>query len=165
MARKISTLVSIRAARRADLDRIDAIEARSFAADRFSRAAIARLLASPAAAVLVANTDRGLAGYAAVLFRRGAGVARLYSIAVDPDARGLGAAQALVAAAEGAARRRGADRLRLEVRASNTPARSLYDRAGFTFLEQRPGYYTDGEDAIRLEKRLLPKAAGGRGGV
>jgi ribosomal protein S18 acetylase RimI-like enzyme len=89
-------------------------------------------------------------------------VARLYSIAVDPALRGQGVAAALIAAAENAARARGSRSVRLEVRASNKAALSLYERAGFTFLERKPGYYQNGEDALRLEKRLESCKAGGR---
>ncbi len=148
--------IAIRAAIPGDLDSIEAIEDRSFTADRFSRAALKRLISAQTAAVLVASTGASVTGYAAVLFRKGARVARLYSIAVDPAARGQGVAPALIAAALRTARGRGVTCLRLEVRASNKAGLSLYDRAGFTFLERRPGYYNDGEDAVRLEKRLRP---------
>lgn len=149
-----ATRVAVRAARLGDLRSIEAIERGSFTADRFSSATLRRLIAAETAAVLVAAAGARVAGYTAILFRKGARVARLYSIAVDPAARGQGIAPALIAAAIRAARLRGADRLRLEVRASNAPALSLYDRSGFTFLERSPGYYHDGEDAIRLEKRF-----------
>ncbi len=152
----------IRAARRADLDAIDAIEGRSFAADRFSRAKLNRNLFGWTAASLVAEEDGAPAGYALVLFRLGTRVARLYSIAVDPAHRGRGIAQSLLAGAEDAARARGSLFLRLEVRASNAAGLSLYERAGFTFLERKPAYYDDGEDAIRLEKRLWPGEPGDR---
>jgi ribosomal-protein-alanine N-acetyltransferase len=36
----------------------------------------------------------------------------------------------------------------LEVRASNGPARALYERLGFVVLGRRPRYYRDGEDAV-----------------
>ena len=152
-AMPVSSL-SIRPARKADLDAIDRIEGRSFAADRFSRAALRRLLAASTADCRVAEIDGVLAGYAVILFRAGTRVARLYSIAVDPAFRGHGVAQALVEAAEKASLARGSSILRLEVRASNKAGLSLYDRAGFTFLDRRSGYYSDGEEALRLEKRL-----------
>jgi ribosomal-protein-alanine acetyltransferase len=144
-----------RAARADDLDAIAAVEAAAFdERDRFTRGTLRRIIASPAAqALVVAENDRIL-GYAAVLFRSGARVARLYTIAVDPKAAGRGVGAALLAAAAKAALRRGADRLRLEVRSSNAAARRLYERAGFTRLDERPGYYDDGEAAVRYEKPL-----------
>ena len=148
------SFLSIRPARKADLDAIDRIEGRSFATDRFSRPALRRLLAASTADCRVAEIDGALAGYALILFRAGTRVARLYSIAVDPAFRGHGVAQALVEAAEKASLARGSSILRLEVRASNKAGLRLYDRAGFTFLDRRSGYYSDGEEALRFEKRL-----------
>lgn len=152
----------IRRARREDLDAVDMVESRSFDLDRFPRNSLKRLLAARTAECFVAELDGEIAGYVAVLFRAGATVARIYSIAVDPASRGKGSARGLIAAAEKAARKRGSRAVRLEVRASNKAALSLYERAGFTFLERKPGYYQNGEDALRLEKHLEPRKAGGR---
>jgi ribosomal-protein-alanine N-acetyltransferase len=40
----------------------------------------------------------------------------------------------------------------LTVRASNTPAISLYEQAGYRRLRTRPSYYPDGEDGIEMRK-------------
>ena len=152
----------VRRAFQRDLDAIDQIERRSFARDRFPRRNLRRVLASPACLFLIADAEGAPAGYAMLLFRRGARVARLYSIAVDPAYRGRGIAESLLTAAGAAAAKRGADRLRLEFRPSNVAAQRLYERAGFAPLERRPAYYDDGEDAIRMEKRLIPERANDR---
>jgi ribosomal protein S18 acetylase RimI-like enzyme len=144
----------IRAAAPDDLDSIDRLERASFDGDRFLRRNLRRLLASPSALFLLALEAEGAAGYALLLFRQDARAARLYSIAVDPRFRGRGVAESLIAAAAKAALARGADRLRLELRPSNAPAMRLYQRAGFTFLERKAGYYHDGEDAVRMELPL-----------
>lgn len=44
--------------------------------------------------------------------------------------------------------------LRLEVRQSNTAAIQLYSKLGFNKTELAEGYYTDGEDAIVMEKGI-----------
>jgi len=155
--------ISIRVAKPNDLDAIDAIEQRSFIGDRFPRRNLDRLLQSRSALVVLARLGGRPAGYAALLFRKGSSLARLYSIAVDPDARGQGVADALIDAAIARARRAGGDRMRLEMRPSNKAAQRLYERAGFAVLDRKPGYYNDGEDAIRMEKRLSPRAKGDRG--
>lgn len=152
----------IRPARPDDLDALDRIESRSFTHDRFPRRNLRRLLKSPAAQFLVAESDDRIAGYAMILQRRGSAVSRLYSIAVDPDFRGRRIAESLLDAAAHASRQSGATRLRLELRPSNAAAMRLYQRAGFTIFERRPGYYGDGEDAIRMERRLAPDIEGGR---
>lgn len=147
---------AIRAAGPGDLDAIDAIEAASFTADRFARRNLARLLRSGTAEVLLAENEGEPVGYVLLLFRAGAKAARLYSLAVSPQARGKGAAAKLVQAAARRAIGRGCDRLRLEVRASNEAAARLYRRAGFRTLREWPGYYEDGESALRMEWRLDP---------
>ena len=148
--------LTIRAATGRDLDAIDRIENRSFAKDRFPRRNLARVLKSPSSAFLMAEIGGRPVGYAMVLFRKGSRVARLYSIAVDPDCRGKGAADALIGACCNAASARGADRLRLELRPSNKAALSLYERAGFAHLGRKSGYYDDGEDALKMERALAP---------
>lgn len=148
------TRFRIRAARRLDIDAILSIETASFATDRLSRRSLTRLLAAPSAWVRVATADGTIAGYALVLFRRRASVARLYSIAVASTFRGKGLAGRLLAEAEGAARRRGCSALRLEVRADNPAALHLYGGRGYTEIGRIAGYYADGMDAFRLEKSL-----------
>lgn len=151
---KTESAIRIRRADPTDLGAIDRIEQRSFTADRFPRRNLKRLLESPSALTLVAEKGGRAGGFAILLFRKGARVARLYSIAVDPVSRGAGVAGLLLSAAAKAARAEGADRLRLELRPSNTEAMRLYHRAGFTIFERKPGYYADGEDAVRMELAL-----------
>jgi ribosomal protein S18 acetylase RimI-like enzyme len=86
--------------------------------------------------------------------RQGAGVARLYSIAVDPAERRLGLGRRLLDAAEAAAWRAGAKELRLEVRAGNRGALATYLAAGYRPIGRYPGYYEDGADALRFAKPL-----------
>lgn len=148
----------LRPARPNDLDAIDRIEGLSFAADRFPRRNLARLLKRDSAGIVVAETDGALVGYVLLLFRKGAKAARLYSLAIAPEARGAGTALQLVTAAEREARKKGCARLRLEVRDSNMAARRLYERAGFALIARKPGYYEDGETAFQMEKRLDTRA-------
>jgi ribosomal protein S18 acetylase RimI-like enzyme len=89
-----------------------------------------------------------------VFLRRCSTIARLYSIAVDPVARGSGLGAALLAAAERAARRRGVRRLRLEVRQDNPAAIALYETRGYRRIGARAAYYEDGADAWRYERAL-----------
>jgi ribosomal protein S18 acetylase RimI-like enzyme len=153
--------VEIRRASLVDLDDLDAIEGRSFDRDRFPRRNLRRLMASRRSIGLIARSAGAPAGYAMLLSRAGSRIMRLYSVAVDPSWRGCGIGMALLSAAAEAARSLGADRLRLELRPSNRVALRLYERAGFTFLGRKPGYYDDGEDAIRMELTLRPAAGGG----
>jgi [ribosomal protein S18]-alanine N-acetyltransferase len=145
----------VRPATAADLDPLVALEQRAFSGDRMSRAQYRRHLANPSAAVLVADAAGGdLLGSALVFFRRGTALARLYSIATAPAARGRGIGAGLLAAAEDAAHERGCRALRLEVRVDNAVAIALYERAGYRRIGRYAGYYEDGADAWRYEKSL-----------
>ena len=73
------------------------------------------------------------------------------NVALRPQCREQGIGTALLRHAMAAATALGARRAILEVRASNTPARRLYERLGFYVAGTRPNYYTDpAEDALIL---------------
>lgn len=109
---------AIRRAEADDIPVLTDIENRAFASDRISRRAFRYLLSKANAEVLVETSVAGVVrGYALLLFNRGTSLARLYSIAVDPQWQRAGVGRALLAAAEDAARSRGAAWMRLEVRA------------------------------------------------
>jgi ribosomal protein S18 acetylase RimI-like enzyme len=151
----------IRPARPADAAALAALELRCFPGDRMSARQYRRHAASPNAVVLVAGDAGGAAiGSAVMFFRTGSARARLYSIAVDPAARGRGLGGALLAAAESAARRRGATALRLEVRQDNPVAIAMYEARGYRRIGARAGYYEDGADAWRYETSLDGRPAG-----
>lgn len=143
-----------RRARADDVAALVALEAGSFATDRLTRRGFRHLVASPTAACLVGETGGELAGYALVLFRRNAGVARLYSLAVAPTWRGRGIAGRLMEAAEDAARERGARWLRLEMREDDAAAAALYRARGYRACGHCPDYYADHAGAVRLQKDL-----------
>jgi ribosomal protein S18 acetylase RimI-like enzyme len=139
----------------ADLPQLAEIETQAFASDRLSRRALARHVGSPSAALLVAEDGEGaLAGYALVLFRRLSSIARLYSVAVDENAKGRGLALSLIVAAEAESIRRGKKAIRLEVRSDNAGAIRLYERAGYIPFGCYRDYYQDHADALRYEKAL-----------
>lgn len=144
----------IRRATLADLDALVALERRAFTTDHLSRRQYRKHLHSPTVAVLAAVDASGLLGKAVVFFRGNSSIARLYSIAVADTARGRGLGEALLKAAEHAARKRGCISLRLEVRQDNAGAVRLYERLGFRRFAARAGYYEDGADAWRYEKNI-----------
>ncbi|EIL97081.1 GCN5 family acetyltransferase [Rhodanobacter thiooxydans] len=138
-----------------DLDALVALELRSFDGDRLSRAQYRRHLDSDSALVLVASANHHLLlGSAVLFFRKGSGIARLYSLATAPEARGQGVGTALLAAVVDAARRRGSRALKLEVRTDNAAAIRLYERHGFRRSGRYAHYYEDGADAWRYEQTL-----------
>jgi len=149
--------MEIRDARLADLAALDRLERRSFATDRLSARSMRRLLSGRTASLRVAAEGSDVVGYHLTLYRRGAGVARLYSIAVAR--RGAGVATALMADAERLALVRGCRSLRLEVRPDNRPAMRLYERLGYGRIGVHRQYYADKSDALRYEKRLAGDSA------
>jgi ribosomal protein S18 acetylase RimI-like enzyme len=146
----------VRSAGPADLDSLLALEREVFSSDRVSRRSFRRFLGSANAAVIVAEIDGTLAGYALVLFRQGTGVGRLYSIAVSPHFAGRRVGATLLKAAEQATMERGAARLRLEVHEANDPAIALYLKSGYRQFGRHAHYYEDKGHALRFEKRLAP---------
>lgn len=71
------------------------------------------------------------------------------NIAVVPAYRGRGIARGLLETLMQNTPRR----VVLEVRKSNTAARALYEKTGFSIDAIRPRYYPDGEDAVLMSLR------------
>jgi ribosomal-protein-alanine acetyltransferase len=138
----------------ADIDALARLEADSFSTDKLSRRSFLRLVRSPSAAFLVAASGEKVLGYAAVLLRRGARSARLYSIAVDAREAGRGIGSRLLDAAENAARGRKAQHLHLEVRIDNPVAIRFYRQKGYRETGRREGYYEDGMAALLFTRPL-----------
>lgn len=143
----------IRAARPADLPTLLALES-LFPGDRLSPRQFRHHLRNPRARLRVLRHAARLAGYALLLLRSGSRVARLYSIVIDPAARGRGFGARLLADAERQARRSGAQELRLEVRHDNAAAVALYEARGYRRVGEYPRYYQDGATAWRYARSL-----------
>lgn len=143
-----------------DLDGLLALERGAFTGDRLSRRSLRHFLGSPTVALMVAEESGRLVGYALVLFAARSTAARLYSIAVAPEWIGRGAGPLLLAAAEAAARGRGALTMRLEVDANNVRAIARYRKGGYRPFGRRPGYYESGADALRFQKQLSTAIVG-----
>ena len=150
----------VRSARLKDLAEILAIEAASFATDRFTPRSLRRAVVSGKGETLTAIRDGAVVGYAIIHFREGALRARLYSLAVSPEARGGGVGAALIAAVKRRARTRGRRVLSLEARVDNQAAIALYVRAGFIPAQIIKNYYADGSAALRMECRLTVRGKG-----
>ncbi|MDP3209316.1 MAG: GNAT family N-acetyltransferase, partial [Rhodoglobus sp.] len=72
-----------------------------------------------------------LLGNLVLLLRAHSRTARIYSVVVSPQARGLGIGNRLVEAAERAARAAGRESVSLEVRGDNAAARARYAKRGY----------------------------------
>ncbi len=137
-----------------DLSALVELENRCFDYDRLSRRNFQWMLTRAHASLTVAEGDGGVLGYALVLFHEGTSLARLYSIAIDLRARGIGLGQKLLEAAEQAARDNDRAYMRLEVRPDNRGAIALYERNGYRPFATVRDYYEDHSEALRFEKRI-----------
>lgn len=146
----------IRPATPADIGLLADLELRCFASDRISRRQWRYLLSKAHAETLVHTADGAVLGYVLVLYNRATSVARLYSIAVAPEARGAGVGRALADAAERAACAQGRAYLRLEIRRDNAPSLDLFRSLGYREFGVLDDYYEDHMQALRFEKVLRP---------
>jgi ribosomal protein S18 acetylase RimI-like enzyme len=146
--------------READLEDLGALvrlENASFDSDRLTRRQFRYMITRARARILLAEDTCGsLLGYVLILFSKGTSVARLYSIAVAREARGLGVGRALVAAAEAAAWERDRAYMRLEIRRDNLASQALFEGAGYRRFGILSDYYEDHMEALRYEKALAP---------
>ncbi|ABK44399.1 [SSU ribosomal protein S18P]-alanine acetyltransferase [Magnetococcus marinus MC-1] len=146
---------TLRVGRREDIDSLVILENQSFSGDRLSRRGLLRMLTGTAHAVLLVAERQGqIVGYGAVLLRQGTQLARLYSLAVAAEVRGLGIGAALLTALEQATLEKGRHRLRLEVRVDNAAALTLYRNRGYVLIGRIEGYYEDDTAAWRMERCL-----------
>jgi ribosomal protein S18 acetylase RimI-like enzyme len=144
--------ISIRAAQLDDLDALTALEKQSFVTDRLSRRSFKHWITTEHRALLIAEHAYALVAYILIIYHPGTRLARLYSIAVAEQARGLGIARRLMAAGEQASREDGRLYLRLEVSVDNNAAIRLYESLGFQQFGLYHDYYEDHRDALRYQK-------------
>ncbi len=107
----------------------------------------------------ILERDGACLGY--VCFWTLPGELHLLNLAVHPDERRQGLGRLLVGSMLRSGVSQGAETAWLEVRPSNSAARGLYGRLGFTEKGRRPRYYRDsGEDAIVMSLEVRSAAAG-----
>ena len=119
--------------------------------DPWSENSVASELENKLALWLVALEGDRVAGY--VGSQTVLGETDMMNIAVHPDFRRQGIAEKLVISLVEALKERESHCLTLEVRASNLPAQSLYEKLGFQQIGLRTNYYRNPrEDALILRK-------------
>ena len=146
----------IRSASLSDLDALLRIEQRAFTLDRFSRRTFRYLLTKANAETLVYESDGNIYGYVMILFNTGTSLARLYSLAVDPDLQRQNLGHKLLEAAEQRSLDEGCVAIRLEVRPDNQQAIRFYERHGYSKFGIAEDYYEDHAEALRYEKNIVP---------
>ena len=131
-----------------DAEGVAAVERESFPTP-WSREDFWREASNDFACYIVALDDAEIIGFGGcwISFEE----AQVTNIALTSVQRGRGLGKALMARLMRAAAARGAERMTLEVRPSNTPALRLYEGLGFAAVGIRKKYYQDNdEDAILM---------------
>ena len=124
-----------------------------FGSAAWSEKSVASELENPLSVWLVAMEGEKVLGY--VGSQTVIDETDMMNVAVHPEHRRKGVAEALIAALSQGLKERGNVWLTLEVRASNAPAIALYDKLGFAQVGRRPNYYRNPrEDALILRKSL-----------
>ncbi len=141
--------VTIRPAERADLLAIHRIEQAAFE-QPWPYAAFERFLGEQG--FLVATRNGGVLGFVVsdVTPNHGRDIGHVKDLAVHPDAQGYGIGRQLLQRALVGMYVDGAAITKLEVRANNEAAKSLYYSEGFSQIRRVPRYYQDGEAALIL---------------
>lgn len=109
-------------------------------------------LTNPLAVYFVALCDEEVVGYCGYwwVFDEG----QITNIAVHPDFRRNKIASALIEKMVEKCSKTDVYSLTLEVRKSNAPAISLYEKYGFKRVGLRPKYYDNKEDAVLMTKEI-----------
>lgn len=146
--------VSLRALRESDLNAVMAIELRGYPFP-WTRGIFLDCLRAGYPG-LAMERDGLLVGYGVLSIA--ADEAHVLNICIDPLAQSRGLGRQLLRAMVQLAADRGAQRVFLEVRPSNTPALALYHSEGFNEIGRRPRYYPAAqgrEDAVVMAIELV----------
>jgi ribosomal-protein-alanine N-acetyltransferase len=142
------TAIVLRTMIEADLPNVLAVENSSYSIP-WSETTFRGLLRRSDAELVVATDDASIIGHAVYWYVLDQG--ELGNVAVAPPARGRGVGAMLVKEIVARASKRGVRELFLEVRPSNTHARTLYGKFGFEQVGRRRNYYQEPtEDALVL---------------
>jgi ribosomal-protein-alanine N-acetyltransferase len=134
-----------------DLNALRKLEQESFERDAWPLLDLMAVLTFPEVIRLKALEDDRMIGFVAGDPRPRDGWGWVATIAVDPRFRRRGVGSALLHACEKQLR---VPKSRLTVRLSNEGAIRMYDRLGYATIDLWKSYYSDGEDAMVMEKAL-----------
>lgn len=145
-------MIKIRKARPEDIAEVAELEKACFSRP-WSYQSFIYELESRDAWFAVAEDDGRIVGFA--ILHRFIDEGELFNIAVSEDMRRRKIADRLLSDVFEGAAKHGVERIFLEVRRSNDPARALYAKHGFEVCGLRKNYYDDPkEDAVLMEARV-----------
>lgn len=146
--------IKIHKATKADIDEIFALEQICFDKDAFSKKQFAYLVTKANGEFVLVRRNRKVLAYLIMLKRKNSRHYRIYSIAILPEARGLGIAKKLLEFAEKTALKNNTQKISLEVGENNLAAINLYLNQGYQKVGVRSNYYADGSDALIMTKEF-----------
>lgn len=144
--------MQIREWRYQDILRISELERECFPKEPWSFQMLASSFDSETFLGILAEDGGEVIGYGGITIA--ADVADIANVAVAESYRGAGTGKMLVEALLSAAAERGAGKVFLEVRVSNSVAMNLYLDCGFKGVYARTRYYSDGEDCLVMAREL-----------
>ena len=143
----------IREWRYEDILRISELEKDIFSAEAWSYKTLASVFETPTFSGVLCEDGGEIAGYGGITVA--ADTADIGNIAVAENYRNGGIGTALLQKLCAMAKEKGAEKVFLEVRVSNSEAMRLYLKNGFKGAYARTRYYPDGEDCLVMVKNLL----------
>ena len=124
----------------------------------YSRRELAAYMAMRGAfTIVVTDEDVQILGFLVAALRRG-GIGHVITIDVLKDVRRLGVGSLLLNAAEERLRKLSCHTVSLETAVDNHSALVFYKRHGYFTVNTIPRYYSNGVDALVLQKDLLSTA-------
>jgi ribosomal protein S18 acetylase RimI-like enzyme len=133
-----------------DLNALSKLERACFQQDAWPMLDLLAVLTFPDIVRLKAVEDGQMIGFVAGDNRSSDGLSWIATIGILPEYRRRGIGRELLRACEAKLK---TARIRLSVRASNAGAIRLYEQERYEHREVWPGYYSDGEAAIVMEKQ------------
>jgi len=153
MVKAMNGSVNLREMLSTDLRSVAAAERRIFEKDFWKQKDFSELINRPSGMGMVAEVNGRIVGY--LVGMQAADEAELLNIGVVPEGRRRGVARGLLRVWLGRLQERGSATVYLDVRPSNHPAITLYEKFGFAVVGCRRHYYSDGEDAL-IMKLTMP---------
>ena len=125
----------------------------------YSQPELRAYLRSPRAFALIATQDGDLIAGFIIAVVRGRNVGHVITLDVRAEARRQRVGSILLDHAETRLRSISCRRVRLETAVDNISALTFYKRHSYSVIKTVPHYYSNGVDALLLEKDLLSPAA------
>lgn len=144
--------MKIRKCRYEDILSVSELEKECFKGESWSFGTIASAFENPSYEMLVAEEDGEIIGYGCTCTTLD--TCDLENVLVAEEYRRSGVGKSVLNALLDNAKERGADKVFLEVRVSNSAAMLLYLSCGFKGVYARTRYYSDGEDCLVMVNEL-----------